>query len=466
MRSPNLAAEMLQTEEQRNPGGRWARKQLIDWTAWRRVYGTVVSNTERGTEKEFTIDSFVSKMIRGGDSREQALQKWAQHKSNPSIMREGEGAGLILWIPQARKRLHDRTCYIENAVTEGSKEHKGLSAKDGLALKDFCHTSVRDHADDFFKGAFSDSGGPTQTNGASQSGPSQPLPLQDGKAPPTETQADPPKRRKKIDIMSSRTCMFASQDKEITYLVSGMVDAVCKATQVFEESLSKQNGDVCLQQYLQMVTLRRLFIRYWHLRAPQTATKRSQFVPAKHEQSGSEALAVVAAPSSAPNAPGAQTEGLEARASHVQAGAASQEHPQDGGGGAAAIQKDSEDGRDAAQLAEEEGKDANDKQSAESAAEPAEREQDHNEDDDQDDEEADGAAQEEPDKPEEKDEKASAEQHKQGDGSAKAADSNDHGSAKAADSNDHGSAKAADSNDHDSSAMQELQGPVTRNPGS
>ena len=154
MKNANLAASVLDEEEARNPPGKWQRKRVIDWTQWSRRWGTTVSATNRDEEKEYTLDSFVKKCIRGGETREEAISKWKDMVSNPSIEREGSGANLVLWIPQARKRLRDKTLYVDNAVTEGSKQHRGLPSQDVADLKEFCHSSMKAHTDDFFKGAF------------------------------------------------------------------------------------------------------------------------------------------------------------------------------------------------------------------------------------------------------------------------------------------------------------------------
>ena len=273
MKNANLAAEMLDAEEKKNPGGKWQRKKMIDWTAWRRRYGTQVSAMARSEEMEFSIDSFVEDRISKGDTREKALQRWGEYKANKDIAREGEGASLILWIPQARRRIRDKTTYIDNSVAEGTRQHKDVSAEDGEALKQFCHSSQRDHDNAFFRGAhdgqFARFGESVHSGEQSVAAAStQPLPLKDI---PGAAEGEPPypKKRKKVDVLGSRNALFSSQDKDITTLVLSMNATSKKAKDAFDEGATLLTGDSCMQNYLQVVTVRRLFLRFWGVWLPE-----------------------------------------------------------------------------------------------------------------------------------------------------------------------------------------------------
>ena len=75
-------------------------------------------------------------------------------------------------------------------------------------------------------------------------------------------------RKKSVDVLSARTGVYASQTKELKALVGNMVQATQKASEAFVAGTAVLNrgADACMLNYLQVVTLRRMMLRYWHLR--------------------------------------------------------------------------------------------------------------------------------------------------------------------------------------------------------
>ena len=97
------------------------------------------------------------------------------------------------------------------------------------------------------------------------------LPLADSTPAAGSAPADPSlgpkakKARKVVDVMDARNALYASQDKDVKSLIRSAIEATKKAIESFQAGSSKAADDICMENYLQVAMLRRIFLRLWHL---------------------------------------------------------------------------------------------------------------------------------------------------------------------------------------------------------
>lgn len=151
---PVKALKAIEDFERESPPGRF-RRQLIDWSMWRRRYGVkrAVIRDENEDLMDLTDFMHYTLTVRQRDAA-WARKEWERMKDNPQeFEQEGEEPNLKIWVPMraTRKRRHEE--FIEGAVEEGSKSYKDMKKEDMQKLQTFAHTSAASYGNKFFKGA-------------------------------------------------------------------------------------------------------------------------------------------------------------------------------------------------------------------------------------------------------------------------------------------------------------------------
>ncbi|CAE7036850.1 unnamed protein product [Symbiodinium sp. CCMP2592] len=130
----NRAREVFLKFSSDNPSdGKWRRKSLIDWSAFRREF--VVARTVR--YREGTTPYEYGQWLKRGEnimgwSKEQSKSEWEKYLADESIERDSLGIGnsLRLWLPVVAEKHRDKDRTVLAKVEEGSQQYKNLSEAD------------------------------------------------------------------------------------------------------------------------------------------------------------------------------------------------------------------------------------------------------------------------------------------------------------------------------------------------
>lgn len=143
-------AEAALTEfEESNPPGRF-RKQIIDWSLFKRTHGVEVAIIDRLEEELVDKRDYKAYMKQENYDSDEASEDF-KLKLKEGHDGEGDGASRKLWIAKNPKRLKDRTRFVNSSVEEGSKAMKSVKFKDAKTLKDFCHYSQATFSNNFLR---------------------------------------------------------------------------------------------------------------------------------------------------------------------------------------------------------------------------------------------------------------------------------------------------------------------------
>jgi len=148
------AKELFDDFENANPGGKWARKKMVDWAHWKRKYGRRVEETDREKQVLMDAEDFVGMMKKKRPhwTTVQCIEEWDRAKANAKASDiEGEGANAKLWVAKNKQRFIDHTRFIEGVAETGSKAIKDPSAQDVEALKQFAGRAAAHKTDAFFR---------------------------------------------------------------------------------------------------------------------------------------------------------------------------------------------------------------------------------------------------------------------------------------------------------------------------
>ena len=147
-------AQVLDFTQLNPPDKRYARKQLLDWTAFKRVHGVRMTHKEDAKEKPFTEAAFkIWAVSKQGVCEEEAKKEWDKHYHDPKVDRDqlGLGGALRLYIPGFLSRSWGRETYTDNQQEEGSKPIKDPSDKDRQMFKDHVHRQETSFSDPFMQ---------------------------------------------------------------------------------------------------------------------------------------------------------------------------------------------------------------------------------------------------------------------------------------------------------------------------
>ena len=133
--------------------GKWKRRAVIDWTAFKRQY--VMANIRRS--REGTTPFEFTQWLRRCESvmgwpESAAKDEWEKYKKDPSIEQDAKGlAGCLrLWLPILEEKHKDREVARINSVEEGSNQDKRMSGEDRDALLDFARSDAGANTDRWF----------------------------------------------------------------------------------------------------------------------------------------------------------------------------------------------------------------------------------------------------------------------------------------------------------------------------
>ena len=134
-----------------NPAeGKWRRKSLIDWGAFRRTYCVTQTKRKRDGCRQFEYGQW---MLRGknemGWTDESSKAEWQKYHADKSIERDSMGlnGALRLWLPVINEKHKDDSVARTNAFEEGSSSNRNLSEEDRLILLNHVRASGQ-HDDD------------------------------------------------------------------------------------------------------------------------------------------------------------------------------------------------------------------------------------------------------------------------------------------------------------------------------
>ena len=122
-----------------NPKGRF-RKQLIDWTQFKKRFKVTTAVTHRRAREEWTWTDHQEEKEGRGWEQERIKAGW-QKLLDSDYERTGDGFHASIWVPKRRERMADETRAIDNEIEQASKAVKNLKNNDLEALKDFVESS-------------------------------------------------------------------------------------------------------------------------------------------------------------------------------------------------------------------------------------------------------------------------------------------------------------------------------------
>ncbi|CAE7378626.1 unnamed protein product [Symbiodinium sp. CCMP2592] len=151
--SATATAAMEEFEEMNPSDGKWKRKQLINWSQFKRLYCVSQIRRSRQGTRPFEHGEW---MIRGektmGWSKSATQTEWDKHFKDPSIHRDKLGIDKSdrLWIPVIEERHRDTDHIKSSMLEEGGAQEKQLSADDRRVLLAQCKSNLRDRDPDSF----------------------------------------------------------------------------------------------------------------------------------------------------------------------------------------------------------------------------------------------------------------------------------------------------------------------------
>ena len=93
MNNAVTAREYMAEHLKNNPGGKYSRINIIDWSQWLRRYKEARESRARVGEREFDIKSWLRySMDTLGNSEAESLDKWNKYKERSDIEKSGDGA--------------------------------------------------------------------------------------------------------------------------------------------------------------------------------------------------------------------------------------------------------------------------------------------------------------------------------------------------------------------------------------
>ncbi|CAK9082469.1 Uncharacterized protein SCF082_LOCUS39189 [Durusdinium trenchii] len=130
--------EVLAFCEMNPPDQRYARKQCIDWAAFKQKHGRRTEIIDRSKCTPMWEGEFL-KWAENVKALPEAEAKawWKEPLNNPRIERDNDGykGRLQLWVPKSVARLTDKSKFTESAAEQGSKPIKDPKAEDVNMLK-------------------------------------------------------------------------------------------------------------------------------------------------------------------------------------------------------------------------------------------------------------------------------------------------------------------------------------------
>lgn len=141
--------QALSEFEESNPPGRF-RKQIVDWTQFKRTHGVEVAITDRQEEELMDKRDYKMYMKSRGYTSDEGSEDF-KAKVREGRDGEGEGGSRKLWVMKNAKRIRDRKRFVTSVVEEGSKAMRSVKFKDAKVLKEFCHDSQASFANTFLK---------------------------------------------------------------------------------------------------------------------------------------------------------------------------------------------------------------------------------------------------------------------------------------------------------------------------
>ena len=227
------------------PDARYARKQFIDWAAFRQTHGQRSSKIDRSkcapfTEGEFKRWAMNVKAL----TKEEANEWWQEHLDNPLIDRDNAGfrGRQQLWIPKSKARIDQNERYVDNAAEQGCKPIKTPKEKDLAMMQDHVKRQGLSISDAFLTQA-------SDTSPHKRAGSSALFP------------APSPKRQAvQVDIPRETPKFYAQMDKDFK--------AICKAmdlctTKVEKAIIAYKNYDAkkVLHDFAMIAILRNMQFR-------------------------------------------------------------------------------------------------------------------------------------------------------------------------------------------------------------
>ena len=203
--------EVLKFAELNPPDQRYARKQFIDWAAFKQLHGqkTEFINRSKCTpmwEGEFLYWAQTVKALPKAD----AEAWWHEHLNNPRIERDNDGykGRLQLWIPKGLSRITDKSKFVEAVAEQGSKPLKDPNSEDIKMLKEHVLRQQQSLVDPFFMSK------PQAAAGASSA--AAPATAGSKSAAVAEGEGDqPPAKRARIDVDRQGPKLLKTMEKDL-----------------------------------------------------------------------------------------------------------------------------------------------------------------------------------------------------------------------------------------------------------
>lgn len=135
------------------PDQRYARKQFIDWAAFKTLHGQKTEIIDRSKCAPMWEGEFIAwaKNVKALPEAE-AQAWWKEHLSNPRIDRDHDGykGRLQLWIPKGISKITDKSKYTESFSEQGNKPLKDPKETDIDMLKEHVLRQQHSVVDPFF----------------------------------------------------------------------------------------------------------------------------------------------------------------------------------------------------------------------------------------------------------------------------------------------------------------------------
>lgn len=249
MNDPGKAVEAFDKHAQDNPGGKWARAKLVDWTMWKRQFGVSIESVQREKEKLMNCRTYL-KFAEANEGWDQvrALKQWKLLKETCDT--EGTGDDVKVWVPTGKTRFRDTRAFVAGTVEQGSKASKSLTGDDVDRLKNFAHSSALSHSDAFFK--------------ENEAGNFAALTSHDAKDPAPEPEVQTKKKR--VDLATASTSTFAAFESDLKKLVKLSLTAQVRAEAALDMHLAKPSTQT-QQSYADNVSSRLKMVHKWQMGA-------------------------------------------------------------------------------------------------------------------------------------------------------------------------------------------------------